>query len=170
MSLTVLILPDVHSAVADWCHCVVLWLSRLSSSMMEPAPCCGYSHSELRETRTSTSVWHATVRERCPSRQSWPLSEVELTHTHTPQAHSNTGTSCLHPLSTRLALPSFHAHTWVEPSSRLPHAISCGCDNAAVPHPAFHCRLQPTVLFIVPSSVQPSVIWPPRTGRAGLAS
>lgn len=83
MSLTVLILPDVHSAVADWCHCVVLWLSRLSSSMMEPAPCCGYSHSELRETRTSTSVWHATVRERCPSRQSWPLSEVELTHTHT---------------------------------------------------------------------------------------
>lgn len=69
--------------MADCCHCVVLWLSRLSSSMREPVPCCGSSHSELRETRTSTSVWHATARERCPSRPSWPLSEVEHTHSHT---------------------------------------------------------------------------------------
>lgn len=92
-----LILPDVWSAVADWCHCVVLWLSRLSSSMREPAPFCGYSHSELRETRTSTSVWHATARERCPSRQSWPLSEVERTHTHT-HTRSHTVHSQAHPV------------------------------------------------------------------------
>lgn len=90
------------------------------------------------------------------------------TDTHAFTHHSLTGTSCLHAVSTRLALSSFHAHTWVEPSVWLPCTISCGCDNDGVPHPAFHCGLQPTVLFIVPSSVRPSVIWSHRTGRAGL--
>lgn len=99
------------------------------------------------------------------------------THTHTPQTHWHTLTHShtrAHPVFILCPLhwrsPPYFAHTWVEPSSWLPRAISCGCDNAAVPHPAFHCGQQPTVLFIVPSSVQPSVIWPPRTGRAGLAS
>lgn len=152
-------------AVADCCRCVVLWLSRLSNSMREPAPCCGYSHSELRETRTSTSVWHATARERCPSRQSWPLSEVENTHTHTvhSQAHC---VFILDPLDWHFPL---HMHT-PGLSRRLGFPAPSAVDVTTTPHPAFHCGLQPTVLFIVPPSVRPSVIWPHRTGRAGLAS
>lgn len=45
------------------------------------ALCWGSSRSEPPEMRTSTSVWHATVKERSLSLQSWPLSEV--THTCT---------------------------------------------------------------------------------------
>lgn len=42
------------------------------------------------------------------------------------------------------------AYTWVQPSFWVPWAVSCRCDNRAMPHPASHCRLQSTVLFIVP--------------------
>lgn len=121
--------------------------------------CWGSNRSERPEMRTSTSVWHATVKERCLSPQSWPLSEVSHTKTHTRTAH-------LHPFSTWAALSS-HVHT--PDFSRRPRFPVLSvvdvtiepCHTLPPQQAAVNCS------FYSPSRVRPSVIWP-QTGPASV--
>lgn len=119
--------------------------------------CWGSNRSEHPEMRTSTSVWHVTVKERCLSLQSWPLSEVRHTncpppHTHTPHLHLFPLDwcflfTCTHLISARR--PRFPGLSVVDVTIEPCHTLPP--QQAAV-----NCS------FYSPSWVRPSVIWPHR--------
>lgn len=88
---------------------VLLRPSRRSSLMRVRELCWGSNRSERPETRTSTSAWHATARERCLSLQSWPLSEVRRTTIPHPQPPCTPAPNLHHfPLNLRFPFTSPH--------------------------------------------------------------
>lgn len=100
--------------------------------------------------KTPMSAWHATVRERCLSPPSWPLSEVS----DTPAPSFRT------PLLSR----ALSSRAW--PLSSFPQTTAGGCDSGAAARPA-DCGQRQAASFYRRSSVRPSVIWP-ETGRASV--
>ena len=120
--------------------------------------CWGSSRSEHPETRTSTSAWHATVKERCLSLQSWPLSEVSHTKTHARTPSPSFSTWAV--LSIHVRTPDFSRRPRFPVLSVVDVTIE-PCHTLSPQQAAVNCS------FYSPSRVRPSVIWP-QTGPASV--